>query len=202
MQTDKGFEFYRYTLFDTPLITPLLRGLARLVLRLGGWTVRGEIPRARKFIVIAYPHTSNWDVPWTLAISLVYRVHIHWMGKSTLFRGPMGPIMKWLGGIPIVLGESRNVVRQAIDAFDACDELIIVIAPEANRAYVEKWKTGFYHIAAGAGVPIVLGFLDYARREGGYLDTFLPSGDLRRDLEAIRAAYRGIKGRYPTQSVY
>ena len=191
-----------YTLFNTPLVTPLFRALARLMLWLGGWTVRGELPSARKFVVIAYPHTSNWDVPWTLAISLVYHVHIHWMGKSSLFRGPMGPLMKWLGGIPIVIGESRNVVQQAIDAFGDSDELIIVISPEANRAYVEEWRTGFYHIAAGAGIPIVLGFLDYARREGGYLKTCRPSGDLRRDLEDIRSAYLGIKGRYPAQSIH
>ena len=114
----------------------------------------------------------------------------------------MGPIMKWLGGIPIVLGESRNVVRQAIDAFATSDDLIIVISPEANRAYVEEWRTGFYHIAMGAGIPIVLGFLDYEKRAGGYLRTWLPSGDLRRDLDAIRAAYQGIKGKYPAQSIY
>ncbi len=202
MQTDKGSGFYRYTLFNTPVITRLFRGLAHLMLWLGSWTVRGEVPGARKFVVIAYPHTSNWDVPWTLAISLVNRLHIHWMGKSSLFRGPMGPVMKWLGGIPIVLDESRNVVQQTIDAFNAHDELIIVISPEANRSYVEEWKSGFYHIAHGADVPIVLGFLDYVRREGGYLESFIPSGDLQRDLAEIQAAYRGIQGRYPEQSVY
>jgi len=194
-------EFYRYTLFNTPVITSLFRIGARLVLKLRGWKISGELPDASKFVVIAYPHTTNWDVPLTLAISLVYRVHVHWMGKSSLFRGPMGPVMKWLGGIPINLHESRNVVRWMIDALDNSDELVIVISPEANRAYVEKWKTGFYHIAVGAGLPIVLGFLDFTRREGGYLETFMPSGDLERDLAEIRARYKGIEGKYPEQSV-
>ena len=107
-----------------------------------------------------------------------------------------------LGGIPIILDESRNVVQQAIDAFDNNDELIIVISPEANRSFVEEWKTGFYHIASGAGIPIVPGFLDFARREGGYLKTFTPTGDLPRDLQDIQSSYRGIRGKYPEQSVY
>lgn len=183
------------------MITRLFRFGAGLVLKLRGWKISGELPDTHKFVVIAYPHTTNWDVPLTLAISLVYRVHVHWMGKSSLFRGPMGPVMKWLGGIPVYLHESRNVVQQMIDAFDNSDELIIVISPEANRAQVEKWKTGFYHIAAGAGLPIVLGFLDFTRREGGYLETFTPTGNFERDLVEIRARYQGIEGKYPEQSV-
>ncbi len=194
-------RFYRRTLFNTPGLTPLFRLLARLLLRLGGWQLRGALPRDQSFVVIAYPHTSNWDVPFTLAVSLVFGLHIHWMGKSSLFRGPAGPLMKWLGGIPIELKQSRNVVQQMVDAFDACDELVVVISPEANRAYVETWRTGFYRIAEGAGVPIVLGFLDFYSREGGYLGSFRPSGDLERDLAELRSAYRGIEGKYPTQSV-
>lgn len=194
-------RFYRRTLFNTPGLTPLFRLLARLLLEVGGWQLRGAPPRAGKFVVIAYPHTSNWDVPFTLAISLLFDLKIHWMGKSSLFRGPAGPLMKWLGGIPIELRQSRNVVRQMIDAFDASDELIVVIAPEASRGPVARWRSGFYRIAEGAGVPIVLGFLDFYRREGGYLDTFEPSGDLERDLAEIRSAYRGIEGKYPAQSV-
>ena len=195
-------RFYRYTLFNTPLITNLFRTGAGLVLKLLGWKISGNLPDARKFIIIAYPHTSNWDVPITLAICLMFRLRIHWMGKSTLFRGPMGPVMKWLGGIPIYLHESRNMVQQTIDAFNNADELIIVIAPEANRAYVEEWKSGFYHIAVGAGLPIVLGFLDFSRQEGGYLDTFQPTGDIDRDMVRIKSQYLGIKGKYPEQSVY
>jgi 1-acyl-sn-glycerol-3-phosphate acyltransferase len=195
-------EFYRYTLFNTPVITSLFRIGARLVLKLRGWKISGELPDVPRFIVIAYPHTSNWDVPLTLSICLMYRLRIHWMGKSSLFRGPMGPVMKWLGGIPVYLHESRGVVQQLINAFDNADELIIFISPEANRAYVENWKTGFYHVAVGAGLPIVLGFLDFARREGGYRGTFMPTGDLDRDLARIKAQYKGIKGKYPEQSVY
>jgi len=193
---------YRCTIFNTPLVTPLFHALAHLMLWLGNWSLCGKLPAESKFVVIAYPHTSNWDVPWTLAVSFAFGLRIHWMGKSTLFRGALGPIMKWLGGISIVLDESRNTVQQTIDAFNARDELIIVISPEANRSYVREWKTGFYHIALGADVPIVLGFLDFTRREAGYLRTFIPSGELSRDLQEIQAEYRGIQGKYPEQSAY
>ncbi len=193
---------YRYTLFNTPIVTGLFYRLAWLLLKLGGWKLRGEPPRARKYIVIAYPHTSNWDVPFTLAVCLMYRLKIHWMGKASLFRGPLGPLMKWLGGTPVYLDQSRNQVQQIVDLFDRHDELIVVIAPEGARAYVDSWKTGFYRIAVGAGVPIALGFLDFARREAGYLDAWHPCGDLDRDLPLIQAQYRGIRGLYPEQSVY
>lgn len=194
-------RFYRYTLFNTPGITSLFRLGAQILLQLLGWKTRGELPDRRRFVVIAYPHTSNWDVPYTLAISLLFRLQVHWMGKSSLFRGPLGPVMKWLGGIPVYLDESRDVVQKMVAAFKRTEELILIISPEANRACVEKWKSGFYHIAIGAGVPIVLGFLDFTRREGGYLETFYPSGDIERDLVEIRSRYRGIEGRYPEQSV-
>ncbi len=193
---------YRYTLFNTPGITALFYLLARLMLRLGGWRLRGKPPATGKFIMIAYPHTSNWDVPFTLAVCLSYGLHIHWLGKSSLFRGPLGPLMKWLGGIPLYLHESRNQVQQIVDLYARSDELVVVISPEGNRSFVEEWKSGFYHIALGAGIPIVLGFLDFARREGGYLDTFYPTGDYERDLRQIQSRYRGIQGLYPEQSVY
>ena len=193
---------YHRTLFNTPLITPIFRWLGWLMLRLGGWEIKGRPPAADKYLVIAYPHTSNWDVPYTLAICLQFGLQIHWMGKSSLFRGPMGPLMRWLGGIPVYIGQTRNTVQQMVEAFDSQDQLILVIAPEANRAYVERWKSGFYHIASGAGVPIVLGYLDFDRREGGYLRVLAPCGNLERDLATIKTEYRGIKGKYPAQSVY
>ncbi len=193
---------YRHTLFNTPGVTGLFNLLAWLILGIGGWKLRGRPPQASKYIVIAYPHTSNWDVPFTLMVCLRYRMKIHWVGKASLFCGPMGPLMKWLGGIPVYPRESRNQVQQIVDAFESHDELVVVISPEGARALVDEWRTGFYHIAVGAGVPIVLGFLDFARREGGYLDTFYPRGDIESDLPLIKAQYRGIRGLYPEQSVY
>lgn len=174
--------------------------IAWLWLRLAGWKTCGNLPERRKFVVIAYPHTSNWDVPFTLAICIVYRLKIYWMGKESLFRGPLGPVMKWLGGIPVHLPGNRNMVQQTVNAFNQVEELVIVMAPEANRSYVEQWKTGFYYVAIGANIPIVLGFLDFFKKEGGYLDSFMATGDIVRDLPIIKTAYRGIKGKHADQS--
>ena len=191
---------YRRTLFNTPVITDFFYLISVLWLRAAGWNTKGLPSAEKKFVMIAYPHTSNWDVPFTLAICMVYRLKIYWMGKSSLFWGPIGPVMKWLGGIPIKMGKSENVVQQTIDTFNQATSLVIVISPEANRAYVQKWRTGFYHIAVGANVPIVLGFLDFSRKEGGYLASYLATGDLDRDLAIIKTQYRGIKGKYADQS--
>lgn len=191
---------YRHTLFNTAFITPIFYGLSWLWLRLAGWEVRGAPPRVSKFVVIAYPHTSNWDMPFTIAICLLYRLRIYWLGKSSLFRGPMGPVMKWLGGIPVNLDRSENLVQQIVDSFNRADDLIVVIAPEGNRSYVERWKTGFYHIAAGARVPIALGFLDFGKKQGGYLNSYMPSGDIDRDIRLMQAEYAGIRGKFPDQS--
>lgn len=191
---------YRHTLFNTAFITPIFYGLSWLWLRLAGWEVRGAPPRVSKFVVIAYPHTSNWDMPFTIAICLLYRLRIYWLGKSSLFLGPMGPVMKWLGGIPVNLDRSENLVQQIVDSFNRADDLIVVIAPEGNRSYVERWKTGFYHIAAGARVPIALGFLDFGKKQGGYLNSYMPSGDIDRDIRLMQAEYAGIRGKFPDQS--
>lgn len=191
---------YRRTLFDTPLLTPLFRGIAGLWLRLGGWQLSGELPDQHKFVIIAYPHTTNWDVPLTIAVCLRFRLKIYWMGKASLFRGQMGPLMKWFGGIPVYLDASRNQVRQMVGLFERSDDLVVVISPEGNRQRVERWKTGFYHMASGAGVAIVLGFLDFGSKRAGYLKTFHPSGNIDDDIEAMQAVYRGIKGRYPQHS--
>jgi len=191
---------YRHTIFNTPVVTDFFTLIAVLWLRATGWKTKGTPSSEDRFVMIAYPHTSNWDVPLTIAICLVYRLKIYWMGKSSLFWGPIGPVMKWLGGIPIKIEKSENVVQQIVDVFNQSANLVIVIAPEANRSYVQEWRTGFYHIAVGANVPIVLGFLDFSRKEGGYLASYLPTGDLESDLAIIKAQYQGIKGKHADQS--
>ena len=108
--------------------------------------------------------------------------------------------MRWLGGIPVDRSQAQDFVQQAIEAFDQSDELVIGVAPEGTRSRVEKWKTGFYHIAVGAEVPIVPGYLDYPNKELGFLESILPSGDIDKDLIAIKQAYRGIQGKNADQS--
>jgi 1-acyl-sn-glycerol-3-phosphate acyltransferase len=187
----------RRTIFDTPLLAPLLRRLAWVVLRVFGWRVEGERPPVARCVMIAAPHTSNWDLPMMLTVAFALRVRLCWMGKDVLFRRPAGMLFRWLGGIPVDRRRSTGMVEQAVEAFRASKTLVLVVPPEGTRSEVRRWKTGFYFIASGAGVPIALGFLDYGRKLGGIGPLFTPSGDLEGDMQAIRAFYADKRGKNP-----
>jgi 1-acyl-sn-glycerol-3-phosphate acyltransferase len=169
--------------------------LGLIFLKLMGWRVEGEIPDVKKFVIIAAPHTSNWDFPITLAVAFALKTKIYWMGKAAIFRWPFAAAFRWLGGIPIDRSKSNNVVEQSIQAFHKREKLVMLVPPEGTRKKVSHWKTGFYHIAKGANVPIVLGFLDYRRKVGGIGPTFHPTGHIDKDLQAIQAFYATITGK-------
>jgi 1-acyl-sn-glycerol-3-phosphate acyltransferase len=172
---------------------------ARLFLRLTGWQAEGGRPTLRKFVLITAPHTSNWDLAYMLALSVIFRLKVSWMGKHTLFRPPQGWILRRLGGIPIRRHRQGNMVEQMTQAFAASDSLVLAVPAEATRGYTPYWKSGFYHIARAAGVPVVLGFLDYARRRGGLGPAMVLSGDVRQDMNEIRAFYEDKTAKYPDQ---
>ncbi len=173
--------------------------LGELYLRLGGWRRVGEQPPDYKCVLIAAPHTSNWDLPAMLAFAWAYEFRPRWMGKRELFSGPWGPLMRWLGGIPIDRRSPHGVVAQLAQVFAEQERLWLVVPPEGTRSYRDHWKSGFYHIAAEAEVPIVLTVLDWGRKEGGFGPTVRPSGDLPRDMDQIRAFYAGREGKRPAQ---
>ncbi len=191
----------RSTIYNTPILRHIIVLLCQFFLKVRGWKLQGKAPTEHKYVLIAVPHTSNWDFPLALAMAFVYRFDMHWMGKDSLFKGWRGPIMRWMGGIPITRSSSNNVVDQTIEAFNANDHLVIAIPPEGTRSRVDKWKTGFYYIALGAKVPIALAFLDYKRKTGGFLSMFHPTGDVETDIALIRACYSGISGKYSNQCV-
>lgn len=172
----------------------LFRPLAYLWLKAGGWRVEGNLPDLPKYVVIAHPHTTNWDLPNTLSAGLHYGQRIHWMGKSSLFRFPFGGLMRWLGGVPVDRSKSTNAVQQMVEWFGSADRLALVIAPAGTRSATVKWKSGFYHIALGANVPLVLCFIDYKRRVVGVAEVFYPTGDYEADLAAIEAVYAPVSG--------
>lgn len=173
--------------------------LGRMFLKSMGWRVEGEIPDIKKFVIIAAPHTSNWDFPITLAVAFAMRMKIYWMGKAAIFRWPFAATFRWLGGIPIDRSKTNNVVEQSIRSFRELERLIMLVPPEGTRKKVSYWKTGFYHIAHGANVPIVLGFLDYRRKIGGIGPTFHPTGQIERDMQTIKAFYDSITGKRQSQ---
>lgn len=189
------------TLFDTPIVNTLLRQGSRLVLRLAGWRVEGSLPpEARKCVLIAAPHTSNWDLPFTLMVAFCLQLRVYWLGKASLFRGPFGPVMRWLGGIPVDRSKSNNLVAAAALVIASADgPLQLVVPPEGTRGKTRHWKTGFYFIALQAQVPIVLAYMDYARKVSGLGPVFTPTGDVERDMQEIKRFYAGIRGRNESQ---
>ncbi len=181
----------------TPEVNIILSTLARLLFRLFGWQPQGSVPPLAQFVVVAAPHTSNWDGLIVILMALVLRVKLRWMGKHTLFRPPLGFILRALGGIPINRSASHNAVQQAVQSFRDHENWVLVVAPEGTRSKTARWKTGFYHIALGAGVPLVLGFIDYRRKFAGLGPVIEPTGDIEADMATIRAFYTGIIGRHP-----
>jgi 1-acyl-sn-glycerol-3-phosphate acyltransferase len=182
--------------------TPEARGFGpwagRAFLRLMGWRLEGAPPAIDKYVVIAAPHTTNWDLPFMLAVGLCYGVRVSWLGKASLFRSPQGYFSRALGGIRVDRGKGNNQVEQAVALFTARDQLVLAIPPEGTRGRTRYWRTGFYFIAHGAGVPIVLGFLDYAKKVGGVGGVVMPTGSIESDMREITAFYSGVTGKYPT----
>ncbi len=173
------------------------RGLARVVLKIGGWRVEGDRPAASSYVLIAAPHTSNWDFIWFIAMALVKDVPVRWLGKHSLFRGPLGYLMRALGGLPIERSSQQGYVAQIAELFCTPDPVVLVFPAEGTRGRVPHWKSGFYHVARQAQVPVVLGFLDYARKCGGFGPEAMMTGNLEGDMDHLRAFYDGIIGRHP-----
>lgn len=172
-----------------PFWVQVFRPLGYLWLWAMNIRIVGEMPDEKKFVIIAAPHKTNWDLPNALAAALHFGVRIHWMGKDSLFKWPFGAFMRWLGGIPVDRSKRNNAVGGMVERFQAADELIVVIPPEGTRSDVERWKSGFYYIAHGAGVPIVMAFVDYGAREIGIKGVFHTTGDYEADLKAIQDHY-------------
>jgi 1-acyl-sn-glycerol-3-phosphate acyltransferase len=160
--------------------------LGKLFLRARGWRSVGDPPDEPKFVVACAPHTSNWDFIYMQAYAFEKNMQFRWMGKESLFRGPMGPMMRRLGGVPVDRSHAEGVVESMVREFERHDRFILAIAPEGSRGHRDYWKSGFYRIAMAADVPLALGFLDYARRETGFGPCFRLSGDVRADMDRVR----------------
>lgn len=178
------------------LTRPIFR-LALLLMRALGWRFSGERPGDPKFILIGAPHTSNWDFLLTLALVGHFDIPLRYMVKDSVFRGPWGGLLKALGGIPIDRSQSFNRVEKTIQAFQQRDSLVLGILPEGTRKRTEFWKSGFYHIAHGAGVPLILARVDARTRTLVLGKRLMPSGDIEADMKEIADYYEGAQGIYP-----
>ena len=189
-----------YTIFNTPGISAALRSLCLFFMKFFGWRFEGQLPDVDKLVVIAAPHTSNWDLPILLSLSFALRAKASWLGKHSLFRWPFGSVFRWMGGVPVYRSASKNVVAQSVETFRNNDKMILTIPPEGTRSKVHHWKTGFYYIALGAEVPISLGFIDYKRKVAGVGPTIYPSGDIEADFNVIRNFYVNVTAKYPDKT--
>ncbi|MGQ0766976.1 MAG: lysophospholipid acyltransferase family protein [Gemmatimonadota bacterium] len=186
---------------DVPARRSLMRRVVGLLgLTLFRWRVRGEVPNIPKMVMAVAPHTSNWDFVIAFFVYLGLQIHANWLGKHTLFRWPFGPIFRYFGGIPINRGRSRNVVEDQVAAFVKRDKMVLVVAPEGTRKR-SHWKRGFYHIARGAGVPILPAAIDFSRREVVFGDPILLTGDYEADLARIGSHFNASMARHPNQFV-
>lgn len=181
-----------------PPIANKFQGLLGLsFLKLTGWEAVGNVPDIPKFVMILAPHTSNWDLFFILAILYALGIKFFWFGKKEIFRWPVGSLFKWLGGIPIDRSLRQNVVQQTVDIIQAREHIVVGISPEGTRSNTKYWKTGFYHIACQAQIPIIFAFLDYGRKVGGLGPTMTPTGDIEEDMKTIRQFYSGITAKHP-----
>jgi 1-acyl-sn-glycerol-3-phosphate acyltransferase len=175
----------------------LLQAPARFLLHALGWTLRYEDPGTCRYVLIVAPHTSNWDFPLGLLAAWAMDLRANWMGKHTLFKGILGPFSRALGGIPVYRDDASDMVQQMADRFAEADHLVLGMAPEGTRKHQAHWKSGFWHIARVARVPIAMAYIDYATREIAVGGTFNPSDDREADFEIIRDFYRGRRGKHP-----
>lgn len=171
--------------------------LGRAALHALGWRIEGALPDLPKLVAIVAPHTSNWDFVVGVAALFTLGVDVRFLGKDALFRWPLAPMMRWLGGIPVERSTSHDVVEQTVAQFARRERMILALTPEGTRRKVERWRTGFYYIALGAHVPIVPIAFDWGRKTIRIGAPFTPTGTLEADLDALAAFYSGVQGRRP-----
>jgi 1-acyl-sn-glycerol-3-phosphate acyltransferase len=166
-------------------------------LRLLGWRVFGEAYQYRKAIIIGIPHTTNWDGFFAILALLVFNIRFRWLGKESLFRPPLGLVMRLFGGVPVNRSQRQNMVETSIKLFASRPSLFLLIAPEGTRGGSAYLRSGFYHIALGAGVPILPGYISYEKRYIGLGEPFYLTGDMEADVTALRIFYQDKLGAVP-----
>jgi 1-acyl-sn-glycerol-3-phosphate acyltransferase len=178
----------------------MLQAIAKTILKVGGWEIVGTHPRVPKAVIVAAPHTSNWDGFWALVYKVAIQLDIHFFAKQSLFWFPLNVLLRALGGVPLDRKRAGSAVDQAVEMFRKNEFYYFGLAPEGTRSRADHWKSGFYRIAASADVPVILGFLDYGRRRIGIGPTLELSGDWHKDLEFCREFYKDIQGRWPEKA--
>lgn len=185
------------TIFNTPILSGIFHLLARIIMWILGWRVEGKLPDIPKFILIGAPHTSNWDFVLFLGLIFHLRANVHFMGKAELFRFPIGWFFRYCGGVPVDRKKSTGLVDQMVKVYNESEKFILTIAPEGTRHHVVEWKRGFYHIAKGAGIPLVMAIVDGRNKIVRIGQVFHPTEDMEADMTAIQGYFAGVAGINP-----
>ncbi len=189
----------RTTIFNTPILAPILRAISLVVLRLIGWRAENRLDGTpRKAIILAAPHTSNWDFLLFLMIVFALRINMNVLIKHTIFWFPLGAFLRYCGAIPVDRRAAGARVKELASTFSAYDDMILLITPEGTRSPRTHWKTGFYHMAEAADVPVIIAFVDTENKTAG-LDHLMPiSGDVEADMAHVYGFYDQLKGLVPS----
>lgn len=168
-------------------------GLATAVLRVAGWRFEGELPREKKYVCIAYPHTSNWDGFLMITVATQLGLKARWMIKESWTKGMLGAALRDLGAIGIDRSRAHSVVAQMVAEFARHEEFVLGVPPEGTRSRTEYWKSGFYHIAVGARVPVVPAYIDFGQKRAGMGPPMMMTGDTCADMDRLREFYGSLQ---------
>ena len=183
------------------VLSRLVRKALVTFYRMRGWKAHGAPPADGRCVIIAAPHTSNWDFLYFIGLTEDIGIQPHFMAKDSLFRWPMGKFMRDMGGVPVVRSSRQNVVDTMAAEFARRDRFMLTIAPEGTRGAVGQWRTGFYHIAMKAGVPLVVGMMDYGTKTGGLGPAIWPTGDYEADMARLFEFYRTVTPKHPSRGM-
>ncbi|WP_203258413.1 1-acyl-sn-glycerol-3-phosphate acyltransferase [Hyunsoonleella ulvae] len=172
--------------------------------KLMGWQIDGHYKilqnDLKKVVIIAAPHTSWYDFLIGILVRTIIGVKVNFLGKKELFVFPFGYLFKALGGQPVNRQKHQNKVKVIAEFFREKEVFRLALAPEGTRQKVDKWRTGFYHIAKEANVPIIMFTLDFKHKRNTFSKPFYTGNDMEKDLKLIRGFYKGVKGRIPEYS--
>ena len=185
------------TIFNTPILSTFYHYLAKIIMRLVGWRIEGELSDLPKYVLIGAPHTSNWDFVLFLGVIFTLRANVRFMGKAELFRNPFGWFFRYCGGIPVDRKKPTGLVEQMVKAINESKNFILTITPEGTRHQVVEWKRGFYHIAKEARIPIVIAVVDGKHKTVRIGQVFHPTDDMEADMKAIQGYFTGVVGINP-----
>ena len=182
-------------------LSEIVRRFSVFIYIINGWTAVQENPPPRKAVIIAAPHTSNWDFLFFFGLTNKLKIKSYWIGKDSLFKWPWGDMMRRMGGIPVNRSKSQKMVDAMVREFDRRDDFLLTIPPEGTRGSVKEWRTGFYYIALKAKVPLIIGLMDYSKRTGGLGPSFMPSGNYKADMQKLSDHYHSVTPKYPAKAM-